>query len=276
MYGRGLKHLSLSSFCQFAIDEYPRNPITFPKDEDITNALNDNDNELLQQPDDNIEDRAITILFRIRRSDLRLSALGIEATAAPLVFLGRYREADTCVKSCLDTIGSLPARVIQGEARGGSRPEFVAALDCLHESPASSLLERSSICAAAYGDVDLLEYLRTQFQVNLDCLVEETSPVSAAIYCGHVGVLVYLQEHQIAILPDRRQKLPIITAIDNGNDEMVEYLPTVARVEESRITELYTGDYARRYWLASSPREGHDTSASGFNWPLYPRARLTV
>lgn len=68
----------------------------------------------------------------------------------------------------------------------------------------------------------------------------ETSPASAAIYCGHVGVLVYLQEHQIAILPDRRQELSIITAINNGHHEMVEYLLTVARAEESRIPELYT------------------------------------
>lgn len=102
MYGRGVKHLSLSSFRQLAIDEYQRNPIPFEKDEDITNALNDIYNELLQQPDDYIEDRAIMILLRIRRSDLRLSALGIEATAAPLVLLGPYGEADTYFKSCVD------------------------------------------------------------------------------------------------------------------------------------------------------------------------------
>lgn len=100
------------------------------------------------------------MMSSLQRSYFPMSAKRNEAIAVALVLQGRFEDAakymEQLNKQLTISKQYFPERTILAEARSGSWHRFEAALRRLARHPSQDILRVSCICAAAYGDIELL------------------------------------------------------------------------------------------------------------------------
>ncbi|KAH7012145.1 ankyrin repeat-containing domain protein [Microdochium trichocladiopsis] len=135
----------------------------------------------------------------------------------------RIEEADAYYER-LAALGPFPPDVALAQARFGSCQRFATTLQNLAKPPTAHQLAKSAVCAAVRGDVDLLEYLCANFLVQLNWAFGDHTTASVAAFGGHINVLEFLHNRGVNIVSPTLRPLPILTAVNCGRQEAVQYL----------------------------------------------------